>query len=258
MLIKVTNQCDMGCSHCMEGSTPKTGQHMSEETFQKALGLSFKLETLAWAAGLPRMILLSGGECTEHPQIVSFVEKVYSCSMLPVLITNGAWLGNKELRESILRPEWRNLMVQVTNDPRFYPRDVPHSDDPRVIRVPSLSRLIPLGRAAGRSKVFEQSVPARVAPSSFNFRSMTRHYGDVRRAILHMRTRAAAGLSGHCTPSITHEGDVVAGEARFCFKIGTVDSSSQELTEATIRMKCNACGLVDGLSSAHKEAIGEE
>lgn len=258
MLIKVTNQCDMGCSHCMEESTPKSGQHMSEETFQKALGLSFKLEAKAWTAGLPRMILLSGGECTEHPQIVSFIETVYSCNFRPVLITNGAWLDNKELRESILRPEWRDLMVQVTNDPRFYPRNVPHSDDPRVLRVPSLSLLIPLGRAARKSRVFEQGVATRIAPSSFNFRSLTRHYGDVRDAIFYMRARAAAGLSGHCTPSITHEGDVVAGETRLCFKIGTVDSSSQELTEATIRMKCNACGLVDGLSSAHKEAIGEE
>lgn len=45
------------------------GQHMTRETFLSALKLTERLESLAWSRGIPRLLLLSGGEATEHPDV---------------------------------------------------------------------------------------------------------------------------------------------------------------------------------------------
>lgn len=255
MLIKITNYCSMGCSHCMEDSTV-TGQHMTRETFTTALALTARLEGLAWSCGVPRVLLLSGGEATEHPDVAWFLETALAHAHQVILITNGLWLDDPELRARILRPDWPDLMVQVTNDPRFYPRApkaVP-MDDPRVVFEPALTRLVTLGRLK-RSRL-PPSPPIHRAPTSFNIRSLTRSFGDVREALFVIRARAAVGMSGNCAPSISSDGTIVAGETSNCFPIGNVHSSAEDVTRALLAMECNKCGLVDNLSQKEKLAIG--
>jgi hypothetical protein len=253
MLIKVTNRCGFGCSHCMESSTPK-GLHMTKETLLKALEFTKRVEVEAWRLGCPPRILLSGGECTEHPDIADFIETVMSQGFETILITNGAWLADVELRKSLLRKEWSRLFIQVTNDRRFYPRDIERYSDPRIVYIESLTNMVPLGRFAGKSS---SEVPTKKAPTSFNLRSLTRTYGDVRLALAVLRSRAASGMSGNCIPTISDDGAVMAGETRNCFAVGTVDSTPEEITKGLINMQCNRCGLVNNLTQEQKRAIGE-
>ena len=230
---------------------------MSKDAFLAALALTERLEGLAWSRGVPRLLLLSGGEATEHPDVLWFLETARSHGYLVILITNGMWLDDPELRAKILRPDWPDLMVQVTNDPRFYPKapkNVP-TDDPRVVFVPTLTVLVTLGRLK-RSRL-PVSPPIRKGPTSFNVRSLTRSFGDVREALVMLRARAATGLSGHCAPSISSDGTIVAGETSNCFPIGDVHSSAEDVTRALMRMTCNKCGLVDNLTQEQKLAIGE-
>lgn len=253
MLIKVTNYCSMGCSHCMEDSTIK-GAHMDEETFVQALRFTMQAESLAWASGCPPLLLLSGGECTEHPDIEKYIQMATDWGFKVLLITNGMWLNDPRLKASLLRPEWR-LFIQVTNDPRYYPKAPPRIEHPQITYIDALTLLLPLGRAA--RKKAEQSIPTRKAPTSFNIRSMTRHFGSFEEALAVHRQRAMTSSGGHCSPSVSSNGDVMAGESANCFKIGTVYSTNSEITKALKEMTCNACGLVDNLSPAEKRAIGE-
>ena len=259
MLIKITNYCSMGCNHCSEDSTV-TGAHMTRETFLAALGLTERLEGDAWRHGIPRRILISGGEATEHPDVAWFLSTVIEGGYDVILITNGMWLDDPVLRAKILRPEWKRLMVQVTNDPRFYPKqpvDVP-KNDPRVVYVPSLTLLVPLGRMKpARAHSGKDGLPVRKGPTSFNLRSMTRATGDVRAALTMLRARASIGMSGNCSPSISSDGAIVAGETSNCFPIGDVHSTAEQVTRALINMSCNKCGLVDNLTQEQKVAIGE-
>lgn len=253
MLIKITNRCEMGCNHCQEESTIK-GEHMTWETFEKALRFARTFDGPAWSLGAPPFVLLSGGECSEHPEIVRFIDEAIRQRMLPILITNGMWLSDEKLRGEILARG--PLLIQVTNDKRFYPQAPITWDDPRITYVHSLTRLIPLGRAS-RKDLTSSGVQLRYGPTSFNLRSMTRALGSFGAAVTSQRLRAASGLSGHCTPSISHEGYVMAGESRLCFRIGTVESTEKELTETTKTMRCNTCGRVDDLTQEQKRAIGE-
>jgi hypothetical protein len=228
---------------------------MGEEVFRKAVGLAFRLEASIRAAGVPVFTMLSGGECTEHPDIVRMVEHVVKLGGYPVLLTNGMWLDQPSLVAELLREDWP-VMVQVTNDPRFYPRRPPVLEHSRVVYVDELTSLIPLGRwrAGGASG----EVPMKGYPSCFNLRSITRHTRDFGGAILMMRARGATGRFGYqCTPSITHLGEVVAGESRFCYRLGTVDSTVEELTGAVLGMgSCNRCGLEGNLKQDQRRAIG--
>jgi hypothetical protein len=73
---------------------------------------------------------------------------------------------------------------------------------------------------------------------------------DFSEAILSLR------MSGKmCTPSIDVHGNVLAGESRFCHKIGTVESSEEELLENLLTMECNKCGLEDNLQPMLKNVI---
>lgn len=254
MLIKVTARCSAGCSHCMEEATPQD-EHMSWETFLQALALTESLESRAWASGCPAIVLLSGGECTEHPELVRFVQAALRRGFRPVLLTNGLRLADEKLQRALLESE--RVLVQVTCDTRFYrqmPTKIAH---PRVEYCAQITRITPLGRAAA-SNFDAKGVAATRAPLCFNFRSAVRHWTSIERAIETLRRQYVLGRGyGQCTPSIAPNGDVCAGESRFCHRIGTVRSSPAELTRKTLEIRCNRCGLVDKLGPDHRQAIGE-
>ena len=147
--------------------------------------------------------------------------------------------------------------VQVTYDPRFYPgAPPPRLDDPRLTYVGALSLLFPIGRGARRPDA--GPLPLRKSPTSFNVRSLTRSLGSFAAAVSMQRLRVAAGaLSGHCSPSVSVTGDVVAGESNLCATVGTVDSTDCDLTRAVLAMgACNRCGLETNLGPRERAAIG--
>lgn len=248
MLVKLTNHCLMGCSHCMEDSTGR-GEHMSLDTFQQVIRFTLNIESVAQAAGY-RAMLLSGGECTDNPNFLKMLSMVEDAGLAPVIITHGLWI-NGPLHKHILRPN-RQVFIQVTNDAAFYPRKPPMIDDPRVAYVDKLTQIVHLGRAA--DKAFP--LPGKRAPTSFNFRSLVRSLG-IRPAIARIRLNAMAGKGGHCAPSVSHEGHFMAGETRNCFKLGTVWDAPEALEQAVLSMgTCNRCGLEDALEPLRRRAIG--
>lgn len=257
MLVKITSVCARGCSHCMESAT-RAGQHMADDTFEAALTFTARAEQGAIRAGVVPNVLLSGGECTDHPRLEAYVERVLRQGWRPFLLTHGAWLADPERRRSLLRPSWSRLLVQVTHDPRFYPGEAPaRVDDQRVIYVDRLTRLLPIGRARRTSVSAPWAEQPYRAPSSFNLRSITRATGSFFGAVSMLRLRSAAGaMNGQCTPSINFRGEVGVGESLECFVVGTVTSTDAELTRETLAMQCNHCGLEDNLSPAHRAAIG--
>lgn len=236
---------------------------MTPSTFADALGWTFEMEGDAWKDGAPRFVLLSGGECSEHPQFVQFVEAVQTLGATPIIITNGMWLSNDELRSRILAPN-ANVFVQVTHDPRFYPSDAPKRiEDSRIGYVEEISSLIPLGRLNDRKKrrEIDRGMNMRKYPTSFNIRSITRKLSSFQKAIDYIRRSSAlkmmsGSIGSMCVPSISWDGSVHAGETIECYRLGSVKDSDETLTKALLEMQCNKCGLEGNLNNDQKQAIG--
>jgi hypothetical protein len=239
----------------MEDATP-SGEHMSLELFERALKFTERAEGELIRQRMPVMMMLSGGECTDNPHIVEMVNEVVRRGWVVTLLTHGLWLDNEDLRSKILLEGRENVLVQVTNDDRYYPRKPPRFEHPKVFYVDKLSVLSTLGRASN-PKFDPKGLNPRIAPSSFNFRSLVHHMGSFQLAVITLRARGLLGKSGFCTPSVSHDGTVVAGESRFCYPIGTVDSTNEELTQAVLSMgSCNRCGQEEFLWPEHRSAIG--
>ena len=231
----------MQCSHCFVDASP-VGEHMSREVFEKAIAFSGRI-------GFP-MIQISGGEPTEHPDLIPFLDFVQGV-LAPVkgkslcgLLSNGLFLEDRQKTEEILK---RVGLVQVTNDPRFYPRTSPIVAHPKIVYENKLRALTPLGRAA-KNKLTGSGH----GPQCFNLRSATRQIGNFHEAVLVLRSK---GL--YCTPSINVDGSISAGESSLCTKIGTVDDDFDTIGSNLYRMTCNNCGCVDNLSQQLKLVIGE-
>jgi hypothetical protein len=254
MLLKITNQCGGGCRHCMEDSRPNSQENMTVDNFLAALDCTDRVESAARIAGY-NAILLSGGECTEHPQFLDYLEIVERKGFYPMVLTRGQWIGTgSEIEKEILRPG-RKLMVQVTFDKRYYPHKINSvPNDPRISYTDEIGALLPLGRAA---RLVSQGTQSRTWPVSFNLRSFVHKFRDIVPAIALLRMRAMAGKSGHCTPAIDWQGNFLVGESIFCHRAGTVYSSNAELTEAILQMgSCDKCGLEKNLSTAERAAVG--
>ena len=235
MLVKITTQCGMGCSHCMEDALP-SGEHMAIDVFVKSLSFIERIYKEI------KIIMISGGEPTEHPLLLDFIKLLDGWYV--VVMSNGLFLKNlnTNLTTSLL---FSGANIQVYNDPRYYPIKVEPINHPRIIFADKINLMSPFGRAKTNNLKSD-----RQSPLCFNLRSIAGNLKSFSGAVMTLR------MSGKmCTPSIDVNGNVIAGESRFCHKIGTVESSEEELLENLLNMKCNKCGLEDNLSPILKECI---
>lgn len=226
----------MQCSHCLADATP-TGEHMSVATF---------VETVAFVerTGFPVM-MLSGGEPTEHPNLEEFLDLLQSVGIKAILLSNGMFLSEDPER-------WDRLLelvdgVQVTNDPRYYPLKIARFEHPKVTFETELRHISPFGRSV--KKGIE---PSRFSPLCFNLRSLTRTLGGFSETLYYLRSRGKM-----CIPSVNIDGTLVAGESPACTTIGSVRDDFEMLSSNLRRMTCDCCGLVKNLTQEQKLAIGE-
>jgi hypothetical protein len=225
----------MGCSHCMIEATP-TGSHMPIEIYEKTLAFNVKYD--------PSLIFISGGEPTDHPQFLEYLNIAKSYlekrKVLYVLVaSNGMFLENESYTKEIIKI---GVPFQITNDPRFYPQRIKKIEHPLFAYEDALRLVTPIGRA-----VTNNLETARQTPLCFNLRSLCRNYQNFNLALSHLR-----GISKMCSPSINVDGALVAGEASGCYKIGTVESSNEEITSNLKSMKCGKCLLHRNLTGIYK------
>lgn len=233
MLVKITNRCQMQCTHCMDKCGP-VGEDMPPDVFDNVVEFIVKNGFL--------IAMISGGEPTDHPRLTDYVGRAQCAGLKVIILSNGLFLQD-DRRERVLG---LNVPIQIYNDPRYYPIKVEPEEHPNIaIFATKINGLVPQGRATGMKT-------DRTSPPCFNLRSITRSVWDFRNAVLSLRM-----MGKMCTPSINVDGSIVAGECRTCYKIGTVNSSNMELTNALAEMRCNQCGLVDNLDDKYKRVIGE-
>lgn len=235
MLIRITESCTMNCNHCMINAT-SDGHHMSFETFQQTLKFIYDLSEY-------KDPLLISGEPTDHPQFFEFIKEATSKGFFVLVMSNGLFLNNEDFKRKVID---LNIAVQITNDKRYYPTQIPIINHDKFSYETSIQTLSPFGRAR------ENKLPTTTkTPHCFNLRSITRKIKHLPAIIIYLRSHGK-----FCTPSINIDGSISAGESNQCFKIGHISQSFDSIVDQILNMNCNKCGLESNLEDIHKQAIG--
>lgn len=244
MLVRITNRCQMGCSHCMIDAQPDSS-HMSVEVFDKVL--RFLIDTV-----YDKLLTISGGEPSEHPELLEFINHA-SKHFLVIVLTNGSFLRNEDYTSKLMSSR---AHFQLTYDERYYPKPVVSAREGVLyfglegLKYPNLTVInrVDTLTALGRCKVNE----GRIGPNCFNLRSATRAFDSVTKAVGYIRR-----LHKFCTPSIDIDGTLRAGETPFCASFGNVWMTEAELTRHLRDLRCSKCQMVEALTPEQLKAIGE-
>jgi hypothetical protein len=189
-------------------------------------------------------LMLTGGEPLLHPEFMTMLQMALDKKLKIIILSNGTFLENEILTKKILKT---GVLIQITNDDRFYPRQVPVIDHPQLLYEHRIRMVSPFGRALTNKLNMN-----RQSPLCFNLRSVGRHSRDFKETIMILRS-----MHRFCVPSINIDGTLVAGEMNSCTTIGTVYDDNLTLTNNLCSMTCQKCGLVNNLTLQLKEAVGE-
>lgn len=239
MTIRITNKCNLYCTHCMQESGPKENEFMSLETFENTLEFINSTTT--------KVINISGGEATLHPQILDFLKLALKYNKAIVLLTNGTYLiDNPELRHNIfcLMVKHKNLMIQVTNVKNIYNMYITKTEfinalKPLLIykkvkdRVAFVNQfengIVPIGRALDNISKFttEQLRTESKASRCFNlYNTLQVFHGDLIKTISYVKDNSKTSL---CIPLIKENGDMIFGEyGNICSVVWNVNNIKRE------------------------------
>lgn len=246
MLIKITDKCSMGCSHCLSDCN-SDGKHMDFELFRKVVTFHFDR-----AGNSP--ILISGGEPTEHPMFETFLgylltyktitEVEKSRNLPPITVTtNGLWLSkNMDFIESLekMPTAFQDIMFQVVIDDRYYPIHVDEeilSSSELITVCHNVPAIYPQGRA------LQNNIPwDRKSSNCFNVRAIAKQLeSPTLERIIMMQN-----LRGHmCTPHIDIDGNIRLGESRLCPVCSNIDKTDSEIIDDIRNFQCHQCDFIN-------------
>lgn len=258
MMIKITESCSMGCSHCMNDAQPCSA-HMKRDTYNDALNFVIK-----YASGI---VLITGGEPTEHPQFEQFLEMALEDSRIRqvTVTTNGVWLQTHEhyarMIEGLYGP--RRCFWQVTSDKRYYPTLIdlenPVFGLESMVICEEVPKIYPQGRAKTNNLPWEAK-----ASKCFNARSITRQlYHRFMMSGKEVKLQdICTGLMAHgffCTPDIGIHGEIRLGESGLCPSCATIYDDEIQIISKILSFKCGQCEFINkNLPSNIRALIGEK
>lgn len=237
MMIKITESCSMGCTHCMNNAKP-CNKHMSEETFKDALQFQLK-------HGGP-FCILTGGEPTEHPQFMKFVTMALETRCHVTVTTNGVWMQDKYITVDGLCDQYAGPFWQVTSDKRYYPVSIdttlPVFHRPNVVVCDELGPIYPQGRAVTNGLHCEAK-----GSKCFNIRAVVKQlydqHGD--RLTLDFVNGMMLINQRMCTPHITVSGDIKLGESDLCPVCSNIYKPEKEIIQDILHFRCGQCSHIN-------------
>ena len=242
MLLKITQHCSMGCSHCMNNATPN-GKHMTEETLRVAL--KFLIDNNCYHS-----VIVSGGEPTEHPDFLKFMNIIIdtlnftSYPHMITITTNGFWcLEHMEEAKSIVRnTPYCNVVWQVSTDNRYYPKELPIHK--KLWREPGFTlctdcveSMYPQGRAVDNNYDWNCK-----SSKCFNVRAIAKQIPNptVESIVMTMLKNRKV-----CTPAIQYDGSIKLGESDLCPVCASIYDSPEDIVKKIIQFKCHECDHVN-------------
>ena len=237
MVIRLTEKCRMECSHCMYECLYSKEEHMTTMTLNKIVNSAlFKKSS---------MIVISGGEPTEHPDFVKFLKYIVKNREKSViqLISNGMFAENDKITKEILNLLDNNfIFLRVTHDKRFYKKPIKKVKHNRIFYIDEIASLTFLGRAQKFDKNDFPELTKRKYPMCFNTRSVITGMPNMDYIDYMMLMEQK---NKYCTMVFHPNGDLSASECGN-FRIANIHNKdffkklkNPDLTQTP----CNKCGL---------------
>lgn len=244
MMLKITERCSMGCSHCMNDARPN-GKDMPFSVLQDSLAF-LKNNNLA-----KESLLITGGEPTEHSDFDLFMDEIivsgqrhfFSITVLTngeEIIKDPAKFQNHIQRAADARIQ---LAFQVSADTRYYPRRIPVHK--RIFREPGfilcdncVERIYPQGRALTNQIPWESK-----ASKCFNVRALSHQLP--KDCTLRDIELALFSRLKFCTPHIGIDGAIKLGESDLCPVCASIYDSMDEIMFKIRNFNCNSCNHIN-------------
>lgn len=238
MLIKITDKCNMGCSHCLSDCTPNL-RDMELNTFIDTMNFYDK-----YCRSILKPILISGGEPTESSIFMDVIRYLIDnkYSEVPITITtNGLWLTNNEWLVKELENFLPNCSFQIVVDDRYYPIHVNENSSIFNYNNTKLCRdvmtIYPQGRA------LKNNLPFRAKASKcFNIRAITKQKIG---ASLSDIFQTMGLYAKFCTPHIDIDGNIKLGESRLCPICSNIYKTESEIISDIITFQCHQCDFLN-------------
>jgi len=253
MVLKITDICNMGCTHCLSDCTMTSHikDLMDEDTLWHSIDFINKIK--------PFLLIVSGGEPCLHPDITKYIEILRNnikYTFAITIVTNGEWvLQNKDTVKDILSKNKSNPYIswQITTDKRYYPRQIDRTDDiwnvdGVILCEEPIQKVYPLGRALKNNLGEDYK-----CSQCYNFRSIVNQNSsyDFIDAIKELES-----IQKFCHPCINTDGSLTLGESSLCKTVGTIYDSIYDLTEKTRKFSCKQCQWInEQLPDIYKQYI---
>ena len=255
MLLKITESCHMGCSHCLDDAKP-CDNHMDMRTFEDAISFFNQFGGIE--------LIISGGEPTDHPNWINMLEyaleRTHGSTGTGVchitLTTNGMNIANNRDAQDylmFLMDRYNNkLSIQVTHIDKYYPQEVDFSSDffkcHHVVVCRNLEVIYPIGRARINNLPWQSK-----CSKCFNIRSAVRTTEDLGKATLMLNLK-----NKFCTPHVDIHGNIKLGESRLCPIASNIYKPTEQIIKDICNFTCSECDMINQkLPEAYLHAIGE-
>lgn len=255
MLLKITESCHMGCSHCLDDAKP-CENHMTFRVFQDAISFFNQFGGIE--------LIISGGEPTDNPDCLDMLkyalERSHGSTGTGVchitLATNGMNIAKSHDMQSyimLLMDRYHDkLSVQVTHVDQYYPQEVDFSSNffkcKGVVICREIEAMYPIGRARDNNLPWQSK-----CSKCFNIRSAVRSTEDLGKSTLMLNLK-----NKFCTPQVDIYGNIKLGESRLCPVASSIYKPTEQIIEDICNFTCSECDMINQkLPEAYLHAIGE-
>lgn len=246
MIINITQHCTLRCPHCMQNAGPERTEYMDRETFNRALSFAQQIGS--------RVILISGGEPTSHPDFLTLLDDALTYGdelSLITIISNGTFIRDHALTEELVervKEYGKRLRIQVSSFKGLYSNyDELHKPGLRAARVLGDAyilcdkdtdiRMQPLGRAAS-GVWYEKAKAVKAFPSCANNAL----------AVAQMPMMAICpgkmleSIHKFCAPIVSYDGSIRMGESEQCKVIANINDPRPDILSAIASFRpCGGC-----------------
>lgn len=256
MIISLTNKCLSECSHCMVDATPD-GPVMDDITLKNTIKFINKLSL--------SIILISGGEITDHPNFYNFIKQIINdCNNSKfVLLSNGLFIKDKKkisMIKQLLENHDNILNLQIRTHERYYPNyNFIMSNKQNLLSINNKIQFYNDGinlLHMGRAKKNFQNEGLDKLPSCGNLFLLSKQkaVNNFKELLMYNQFR----LNKFCKPYISCSGNIYAGESSQCVMIGNITDSFEKLfNNLKLLIPCNKCNGINNLSDEIKLVINK-